>query len=1250
MLGLWVFFLFFATQLKIDQDVNKAFPKDAKLAEYQNFFKKSPLASKIVFAVGNSNEYPSDSVKSGIKELGVLLEGITDSLVKEVVWQFSADQQLNSFQYFYDYLPHYLPVDQQKKFFDQLDSTYVNQAIERGIRSLQSPEGYALKDWILRDPAGLMGQVLKPIGALSEAAEFNWEENRLYTKDNSHGILFLDLAFSTADTEKSAQLVQEIEKTISHFGDKHSGLRVHVFGGALMAHKNGEVIKSDTRLTLSLAGLGILVLLLWYYKKWSMPIWFVLPSVFGFSFSLGIIYLLKGDISILSIGAGSIVMGIMLDYAFHFFTHFKHSKSVSKTKEGISHALAISCLTTVLAFLSLLFLKSEVLTDFGLFAALSLIGALLFVLFGLPPLLTIFKVTFKTNELDNNNPRALPAVLSKKRIVFTLASITIVMAFFAPSVQFENDLRKINYEDEFLTKAEKVITASDGQNKTVYLVSKGNTFNEALKNVNALSFRLSRYVQKDQINDFVSLSNIFVTKDEAATRAAYWKQRAQEKHLNWSHLFDKEGESFGFKNGSFSSFVNLLENEPKAYEAPDSMLLFTGSFKNFISQSSQGFELISIVNLPADSVFAVQELLADLPVLLVDKSLMANSLMEVVSDNFNLLLALSSGLVFLVLLINYGRIELALLTFLPMVISWIWILGICSIFDIKFNFVNVMVTTFVFGLGDDFCIFMSDGLLSKYKWGKNKIRSYQSAIILSVTTTVIGTGVLIFAKHPALQSIALLSVIGMVCIALVSILLQPIMFHFAVTKRAHKKIAPLSLYVLVASTIAFGYFALGSIILTTLLPLFWLFPAPRRSKRPLIVWILSRFAKTVVYLMPNVRKQIVNPNKETFKEPAVIIANHQSFVDILALLMLHPKIIILTNEWVWNSPLFGWLVRYAGFPTSVKNVEENMVLMQEAVADGFSVAIFPEGTRSVSGKIARFHKGAFLAAEKLKLNILPVILHGFNDTIKKNDYTLQSGHTTIKILDRVKATDEEFGTNYSERTKLISKYFKANFNELRDKKECAAYFKKRLIASYIYKGPVLEWYLKIKLRLENNFETFHEHCPKGGLIYDLGCGYGYLTLMLHLTGSQRQLVAWDYDLKKIQVAQNNYLKGDNTLFAQEDLNVSLPKAASTYIIKDTLHYLPSKRQEEVLHHCMKMALPSGRILLRDGFINTNQHHVTERTERWSTKMLKFNKSEHQLTFLSLDKLQQIANENNWKLKRLDSNRASSNQTYLLEQK
>ena len=112
---------------------------------------------------------------------------------------------------------------------------------------------------------------------------------------------------------------------------------------------------------------------------------------------------------------------------------------------------------------------------------------------------------------------------------------------------------------------------------------------------------------------------------------------------------------------------------------------------------------------------------------------------------------------------------------------------------------------------------------------------------------------------------------------------------------------------------------------------------------------------SVLYTNPFVSKKINNPHNETFEKPAMLIANHTSFLDILAIGMLHPKIIFLVNDWVYNSPVFGSAAKLAGaYPVS-GGMEKGEAYLKEKVKQGFSLIAFPEGTRSNSNKVKRFH-------------------------------------------------------------------------------------------------------------------------------------------------------------------------------------------------------------------------------------------------------------------------------------------------------
>lgn len=1243
----WLGFGYMAWQLNIQEDVSKALPQGGNLQEYQEFFRKSPIASKIVIAIGDSNsELSTDELivigENYVEELNPRENVLIDSLE----FRFGLESSAEVFDFFFEGLPFFLANDST---LSHLDSAGISEAVNGTLSRLISPEGFAMKSYLLRDPLGLYPQVLQNLSGLQEGGDFRFVDNHLFTEDGRYLLLFVSPSFPPSESKNNGKLVENLNSASQFLLADSKAAEFHLFGGPVIAAKNGEQIRKDTKLSSILAVVLIIALLLWYYRRWMIPFLFLLPPLFGMTFALAFIYLIRGEISILTLAAGSIVLGIALDYCFHLFTHLKHTDTVEQAIKDISGSLVLSCFTTILAFLSLIFLDSQVLTDFGLLASFSLIGTLFFVLLVQPILLDWMGVLDKIKGGLHWVDRVLNQNLNWRRpVLIGIVLITVFLSFFIDRVSFEDDLNSINYFPKELQEAEAIVTASDTKEKSVFVISKADDFQDAIDANATVTAKLDSLKAAGDINSVVSLNHMFPTTDQIAKRANLWNERIISGRADIVvEDFKQNSTSAGMKEDAFQTFYDLLQGSVEGDLVYPEGFFENPLFSNFVVRSEAGTELISIVNSSAESASIVEEVLKNTDAIVVDKTLLANSLIEVVQENFNLLLLITTSLVFITLLLNYGRIELALMTFLPMVLSWVWILGICGLFNIQFNFINVLITTFIFGLGDDFCIFVSDGLLSKFKTGKNKLSSYRSSIILSTTTTIIGTGVLIFSKHPALQSIAVLSVVGMLCISFISLTLQPIIFRFAVEKRKEKKLAPLTFFIIITTIISFGYFALGCLVVTLLIPVFYILPIPKKPKRKIFSFIMSKFSGSVIYLMVNVRKQVLNPHKETFSKPSIIVANHQSFIDILAILMLNPRIVILTNQWVWNSPLYGWAVRYAGFPTVNNELEDNLIEVEKNLAQGYSIAIFPEGTRSVDGKIKRFHKGAFLLAEKYKLDIVPVLLHGFNYTIRKGDYTLMSGFLTLKVLKRISPDDISFGDGYRARAKSISAYMKKEFKAIQLSEETTQYHKDAVMANYIYKGPVLEWYVKIKLRIENNFQDFHKHTPLKGEIIDIGCGYGYLSYMLHLTSSDRKVMGLDYDDQKIEVAEHAYSKNDAVSFEVVDLEEYSPPEADAYIIKDVLHYLKEERQVFLLNQCAANLREGGTIIVRDGFMDHENHSTTKFTEVVSTKILKFNRANQQLTFLKESMLLTIAQENNLTIKRVDENKTSSNRTFVL---
>lgn len=194
---------------------------------------------------------------------------------------------------------------------------------------------------------------------------------------------------------------------------------------------------------------------------------------------------------------------------------------------------------------------------------------------------------------------------------------------------------------------------------------------------------------------------------------------------------------------------------------------------------------------------------------------------------------------------------------------------------------------------------------------------------------------------------------------------------------------------------------------------------------------LQRKSRFVINHIPGSTFSYSNPHNETFEKPSVIISNHQSHIDLMAIMMLTPKLIILTKNWVWHNPFYGIVIRYADF-FPITDTEQMTTDIAGRVKEGYSVMIFPEGTRSADCRIQRFHRGAFYLAEQLNLDIVPVFISGFGRVLPKTSWHLHPGRMSLEVMPRISRHDPDSACGYREMTKRLHHiYLEKNHEEVR---------------------------------------------------------------------------------------------------------------------------------------------------------------------------------------------------------------------------
>ena len=125
--------------------------------------------------------------------------------------------------------------------------------------------------------------------------------------------------------------------------------------------------------------------------------------------------------------------------------------------------------------------------------------------------------------------------------------------------------------------------------------------------------------------------------------------------------------------------------------------------------------------------------------------------------------------------------------------------------------------------------------------------------------------------------------------------------------------------------------------------------------------------------------------------PYIFMANHQSALDIYALLCVLP----LSSKWIakrqlFSIPLFGWAMKRAGYISlDRENPREALKAINDAarkIREGTNILIFPEGTRSKDGVLLPFKKGVFSLVVRAGIPVLPVGIKGTSSLQRKGSF------------------------------------------------------------------------------------------------------------------------------------------------------------------------------------------------------------------------------------------------------------------------
>lgn len=790
--------------LHFSEDISDFLPLGTKEREEMSIYQDISGADKLFIIFSNS-----DDADYMVQAVGRFID-ITGENDVEGWCDFSSGQvDLNTVKAVSDFVYDNAPLFMTEADFERADSLlsspgYVRQAMEADRNALLFPSSPLVSGAISRDPLGLFSPVSARLQASGTQSAFQLYEDCIFTPDMRRAILIVTSPFGNSETENNTKLMKLLERSAAILSSDFPEVSVDVVGGPAIAVSNSSRIKKDSIFAISLSVVLIILLLVYSFKSVRNIILIFLSVGWGLLFALGGMAVFSDRVSIIVIGISSVILGIAVNYPLHLIAHMAHQPDKRLAMKEIIAPLVVGNITTVGAFLALVPLKSSALRDLGLFASLLLVGTIMFVVVFLPHYVSPVPEIKHSHSVLNRLAAFSPE--NNKGIVIATAIVTAVLSLFSMRTSFDADMSNINYMTasqrldmqyfEDMMSRDTTHTAT-----TVYVYASGENRDQALAGFCGLSDRIDSLESADAIARQNSFASFIVSEQLQQKRLSRWKRIVNDNYEVLSEILRQEAFKFGFSQSAFDRFFTLIENTDNLQS--HSIDYFEPLLQTvFIQNSIEGMNgnssyIVEPLNVKSENIGDIKRALGGN---CFDVAGVNNAMTSSLSDNFNYIGWACSLIVFFFLWFSFGRIELALISFLPMAISWVWILGIMALLHIKFNIVNVILATFIFGQGDDYTIFMTEGCQWEFARKKPILLSYKSSILQSAAIMFVGIGTLIVARHPAMRSLAQVTIIGMFSVVLMAYLVPPLMFRWLTTRNGRVRRYPITIKSLITGS------------------------------------------------------------------------------------------------------------------------------------------------------------------------------------------------------------------------------------------------------------------------------------------------------------------------------------------------------------------------------------------------------------------------------------------------------------------
>ena len=805
LLGSFLVFAFLANKMYYEEDITKLLPATEGNSGVRYVFDKLKVKDKIfvLLRVKDSTMAKTDMldtlISAGTRLCDSLKAHDKGSSIEDILFRVDPSILGDGAFMILDNAPCFLDSTFYPSFEKTLNPAGMDSLMQQNIEILENDGSGMWYDIVCKDPLAFRSIAMHNLSRSADLSDksaakaegsLTLTDFHLFSSDSTTAIIYVTPGFKAMDSKAGTRLIDFIQEEADEL-ELASGVEVLISGKSAKSVYTAKRIKKDLVITVSIAMIFIILIIGYCFRTKDTIFYLLMPLLWGVVAAIAVVYLIQGQMSFIALGIGCIVIGVALSYCIHLITHHKYVGDVEQVIKDQAKPVTLGCITTVGSLLGLIFTKSSLLRDFGLMASFVMVGTTLAAIFFLPQ---FFKNS--TGKKDEKAFAAIEKITTRPYyrqtwlIVLVLLLFVLSVVFTRGRANFDTDLSHLSYSSPGLIKAENLYTQkTQGGMQTKYIAVHSKDLDSALMLNQKVAEQCQILQDKGMISSFNNLSSLLLPLSEQKERIEVWNRYfTPEKKARVKALTAAAAERNGFEAQMFEPFYQALDTDYSPLDVFGSGTIPPAILGNFMEKNDDGTYLV-LTTLKAEDnqmLWDASKMLAQggdnkdktlsNGLIVIDPLFYTTDMLEIMEHDFNTVLLISSLFVFVILLIALRNIILSVIAFLPMFMSWFLVLGFMKLMNMEFNLINMVISTFIFGMGVDYSIFVMDGLI-KGKSQQELLKYHRSAIFFSAVMLILAVSSLLLAVHPAISSIGLSTLAGMVSTILITFTLQPYLYY-----------------------------------------------------------------------------------------------------------------------------------------------------------------------------------------------------------------------------------------------------------------------------------------------------------------------------------------------------------------------------------------------------------------------------------------------------------------------------------------